>query len=59
MPQQNADTRETSRLRLKALSRWDNEGGAVPDEVRARAPDADPPKKLLLTTAEPVKPRSA
>lgn len=56
MPNQKSDPQETSRLRQKAIARWENEGGARPDKVQGRAPDADPPEGLPLATAEPVQP---
>ena len=38
MPNQNPDVQSASELRLKALSRWDNEGGAGPDGSQERYP---------------------
>lgn len=46
MPNQNPEMQTASELRLKALSRWENEGGALPRETTGDIPE--------LTNAELV-----
>lgn len=43
MPHQKPELQSASQLRLKALSVWDNEGGAGPDGLVAGGPSAKAP----------------
>ena len=52
MPDQNPDTQNASELRLKALSRWDNEGGAAPDGPQEHSLDVNLSEFPPLTDAE-------
>jgi len=54
MPNQNPDMQSASELRLKALSRWDNEGGAGPDGPQEHSIDIDLSEIPPLTNAELV-----
>jgi len=54
MPKQNPDVPNASELRLKALSRWDNEGGAGPDGPQEHSLDVDLSDIPPLTNAELV-----
>jgi hypothetical protein len=54
MPSQNPDMLNASELRLKALSRWDDEGGAGPDGPQERSLDVDLSEIPPLTNAELV-----
>ena len=45
----DTDPQNRAELRLRALSRWDNEGGAL-----AKVPHGSPPDVLILTNAELV-----
>ena len=54
MPKQSSDTQSASELHLKALSRWDNEGGAGPDGPQEHALDVDLSEIPPLTNAELV-----
>ena len=54
MADENHDAPSASELRLKALSRWDNEGGAGPHGSQKHALDADISKAPPLSNAELV-----
>jgi hypothetical protein len=54
MPKQSQNKQSASELRLKALSRWDNEGGAGPDGPQLHAIDIDLSNTPPLTNAELV-----
>lgn len=54
MPDQSPDTPSASELRLKALSRWDNEGGAGPDGPQEHSLAVDLSEIPPLTNAELV-----
>ena len=52
MPDKNSDSVGLSQQRLRALSRWDNEGGAGP--CGPQVPDGAQPEVPQLTNAELV-----
>jgi len=52
MPDQNPDTQNASELRLQALSRWDNEGGAAPDGPQEHSLDVNLSEIPPLTDTE-------
>ena len=54
MPNQSPDKQSASQLRLKALSRWDNEGGAGPDGPQEHSLDVALSKVPPLSNAELV-----
>ncbi len=54
MPNQNLDVRSDSELRLQALSRWDNDGGAGPGCPQEHSLDVDLSEIPPLTNAELV-----
>jgi len=54
MPKQSQNKQSVSELRQKALSRWDNEGGAGPDGPQLHALEVDLSKIPPLTNAELV-----
>lgn len=54
MPNQSPDTQSASELRLKALSRWDNEGGAGPNGPQERSLNVDLSRAPPLSNAELV-----
>jgi hypothetical protein len=54
MPNQSTDAQSASELRLKALSRWDNERGAGPDGPQEHALDVNLSEIPPLTKAELV-----
>ena len=54
MPKQSPNMPNASDLRLKALSRWDNEGGAGPDGSQEHSLAVDPSKVPQLSNAELV-----
>ena len=54
MPNQDPDMQSASELRLKALSRWDNEGGAGPDGPQGHSLDVNLSEIPPLTNAELV-----
>jgi hypothetical protein len=54
MPNQSSDRQSASQLRLKALSRWDNEGGAGPHASQENPLDVDLSKVPPLSNAELV-----
>jgi len=54
MPKQIPDVQNASELRLKALSRWDNEGGAGPDGPQEHSLGVDLSDIPPLTNAELV-----
>jgi tellurite resistance-related uncharacterized protein len=54
MPNQSPDEQSASELRLKALSRWENEGGAGPDGPQEHSLDFDLSEIPALTNAELV-----
>ena len=54
MPNDNPDVRPAPEQRLRALSRWDNEGGAGPDGPQEHALDVDLSKVPPLSNAELV-----
>ncbi len=54
MANQNPEMQTALELRLKALSRWDNEGGAGPDGPQEHSLDVDLSEIPPLTNAELV-----
>ena len=54
MPDQIPRTQSDAQRRLKALSRWDNEGGAGPDGPQEHSLDVDQSAMPPLTNAELV-----
>lgn len=55
MTQENLDVLEPEQMRLRALSRWDNEGGAIPRGVEGALILGGAPSEVpLLTNAELV-----
>lgn len=54
MPDPIPDMQSASELRSKALSRWDNEGGAGPDGAQKHSLDVDLSKIPTLSNAELV-----
>jgi hypothetical protein len=55
MTQKQLDVLERERMRFRALSRWDNEGGAIPRGIEGALIFGDaPPEVHLLTNAELV-----
>ena len=55
MTQKKPDVLEHERVRLRALSRWDNEGGAIPRGTEGALTFGDaPPEVPQLTNAELV-----
>jgi hypothetical protein len=56
MTQKKLDALEPEQMRLRALSRWDNEGGAIPRSIEGALifGDALPPEVPQLTNAELV-----
>jgi hypothetical protein len=55
MTQKKLDVPEPEQMRFRALSRWDNEGGAIPRGIEGALTFADvPPEVPLLTNAELV-----
>ena len=54
MPKQSPNMPNASDLRMKALSRWDNEGGAGPDGSQEHSLAVDPSKVPQLSNAELV-----
>ena len=54
MPDQSPKMPSASELRLKALSRWDNEGGAGPNGPQVHSLDVDLTEIPPLTNAELV-----
>jgi hypothetical protein len=54
MPNQNPDVQSASELRLQALSRWENEGGAGPGRPQEHSLDVDLSEIPPLTNAELV-----
>jgi hypothetical protein len=54
MPDERPDLSSSLQQRLKALSRWDNEGGAGPHRTQEHPLDVDPAKIPPLTNAELV-----
>ena len=55
MPDQIPEMQSDAQRRLKALSRWDNEGGAGPDGSQVHSLDIDQSAIPPLTNAELVK----
>jgi len=47
MPDSKKATRERAQLLFKALSRWDNEGGAGPSHLGMKPSEAQPPVPAL------------
>lgn len=54
MPDPSPEMQSASELRLKALARWDNEGGAGPEGSRERTPDIELSKVPPLANAQLV-----
>ena len=55
MTQKKPDVLEHERVRLRALSRWDNEGGAIPRGTEGALTFGDAPREVpQLTNAELV-----
>jgi hypothetical protein len=54
VPDDNADVPRSPEQRLRALSRWDNEGGAGPDGPPVHSLDVDLSKVPPLSNAELV-----
>lgn len=54
MPDEGPDLSNLLQQRLKALSRWDNEGGAGPHGAQERPLDVNPAEIPPLTNAELV-----
>jgi len=55
MTQKKLDVPEPGQMRFRALSRWDNEGGAIPRGIEGTLIFGDaPPEVPLLTNAELV-----
>jgi len=54
MPDQSPNPQSASELRLKALSRWDDEGGAGPDGPQQHSLDIDLSRVPPLSNAELV-----
>lgn len=52
MPDKRSDISSSSQQRLMALSRWDNEGSAVPRDSQKHSLDVDISEIPLLTAAE-------
>jgi len=55
MTQEKQDVREPEQMRLRALSRWDNEGGAIPRGIEGALIPGDAPSEVpVLSNAELV-----